>query len=125
MALTPTALPSLKPRRHHPPATPQQPLAKSLPATPEAYRVMSFPMLSLPSSIHPQHKSLALQRAGRTTVKQTKIQMAAADSSHLHLHSLPLIFVTHTKLLMEQPLCVCDGLHSAVTAAFGAYGIHG
>lgn len=78
-----------------------------------------------PSSVHSQHKSFALKRAGRTTVEQTKIQMAAPDSSHLHLHSLPLVFCDTQKCLMAPPLCASDGLRRAFTPAFRAHGFHG
>lgn len=40
------------------------------------------------------------------------------------MHSLPLIFATH-KRLIKQLLCAYDGLHGAITPAFRAHGFHG
>ena len=50
--------------------------------------------------------------------------MAAPDSSHLHPHSLPLIFCDTQKPLIEPTLRARDGLHGAVTPAFRAHGFH-
>lgn len=85
--------------KHHPPS-PSIPI--SLPS-----HVLSH--VVTPSSVLPQHKSLALKRAGTATVKQTKIQMAAPDSSHLHLHSLPLIFATHKSLSLRRRCALMTG----------------
>lgn len=79
------------------PADLEYPLEDSPPASPAAYRVMSSPMLSPPSSVHPQHKSLAVKRAGRSTVKQAKIQTACSRQLALASAFITSHFLRHTK----------------------------
>lgn len=107
VAFTPTATLSLA----FPPTTP--------PASPAAYQIMSFPMLSPPPpSTHstqvtcPKESWQNYREANKDTNGRSR-QLALASAfitSHFH---------DTLKPLMEPPLHACDGLHGAVTPAFG------
>lgn len=111
---------SLKPTRHHPPThsshwqnPPQQPQKRT-----DVCRLPCPPT-------HPQDKSLALRRAGRTTVKRTEIQMATHRQLVLASAFITSHFCDTQKLVMKRLLCAHDGLRGAITPAFGAHSIHG
>ena len=121
MALTPTATLSLAqeapPTRH-----PEFPLANPPQASPAAYQVMSFPMLSppppfSPNTSHPKESWQKYSEANKDTNDRSR--QAALTSAFI------TSYFCHTqKLLMKPPSCVRDGLHSAVTLASGARGFH-